>query len=70
MTTKYQRNLLNRQVEMILFFGYALLLDMRDDILSGFIGLVVKIQFFFDVITSKMRGKTLWNRSFILKQYK
>ena len=36
---------------MIFFFGYALLLDMLDDILSGFIGVVVKTQFLFDVIT-------------------
>ena len=29
----------------MIFFGYALLLDMHDDILSGFIGVVVKTQF-------------------------
>ena len=48
---------------MIFFFGYALLLDMHDDILSllGFIGVVVKTQFLFGVITHKIRNRIKWN---------
>ena len=52
---------------MIFFFEYALLLDMHDDILSGFIGVVKKTQFLFDVITHKIRSEksgtkaSFWN---------
>ena len=54
----------------MIFFGYALLLDMHDDILSGFIGVAVKTQFLFDVIAHKIRSEIKLNWSFILKQYK